>query len=248
MSDLFRMRNFTTKVETIIVSIVAAASITLSLSSIASAGPLTMPVKKGAPKTHQQVENIPVPPPVQRPAFTEAAFTLSTVSPQGKSMELGSNTYDLSQVGTLPVISAQIQHWMMHDFENNQTFGFILGTGLSDKRMDIDFTDGTSVSKVDIVYLNLLAGLSWEQLLLEDQMSVGLSGVLSQELWEQNATSIASQWSRWVPAIGLIIHAKCRLGERWYGVAELHNRWPFSDKQQIDSTNQRFHFGLGYSL
>ncbi len=221
--------------------------IVFNLSAISLAGSLMDPVKKNSPTNPNQVENIPVPVPVKMPTFTEAAITLSTISPKGKSVILGSKSYNLNQVKTLPVISAQIQHWIFQDFERAQNMGFIIGTGLGDRKMSIDLNDGNLLSNVEITYLNIVAGLSWEQTLFEEQLAIGLSGIISQELWQQNAPYLESQWSQWVPAMGLIIQAKWRFNQKWYCLGEVHNRWPLKDNQ-IDSTNQRLHIGFGYSL
>jgi hypothetical protein len=92
-----------------------------------------------------------------------------------------------------------------------------------------------------------MAGLSWEQALFDEQLTIGLSGIISQELWQQNAPYLESQWSRWIPAMGLIFQTKWRLTQKWYCLAQVQDRWPFKDNQ-IDGANQRFHVGFGYSL
>ncbi len=194
-----------------------------------------------------QVENLPIPEPLVRPTHTEAAITLSALSPKGTSKVLADQNFDLSTVEQIPIIAGQIQHWTYKDFERGQNIGFIFGTALGEKQVNVTFNNGYTLDNVEILYLKLQSGLSWEQALWQDRFSVGISGLITEELWQQNTPSLESRWSRWSPSLALVAQVKGQLNQRWYSMLEIHNHWPLRENQ-VEASQQRAHLGVGYYL
>jgi hypothetical protein len=210
--------------------------------------PLQAKIKsKANHKAPLQVRNLPTPLSIVTPTFTEAALTFSTVSPGGAVSMIGKQTYDLSQVASIPVISAQIQRWLIKDDERGHQVGILFGTGVGEKNIHLQHTNGYTLSNVEILYMNLHAGISLEKSLIEDTLRFGLTGSVVEELWQQNGAAIDARWSRWNPALALNAQTKIQLSARWYSLLELHKQWPLAEKP-IATEMERFHLGFGYDL
>lgn len=193
------------------------------------------------------VENIPTPPPSLPRTFTETAITYSSLSPKGRTQLFESESFDMSQAQSVPVLGAQVQRWFFRDYENSQHLGYILGMGLGDKKINVTLKDRPPLSNVEIIYMRLMAGLSLERAFLNDRLYLGMHTLLIEELWQQNAPELGSQWSQWNPALGISFNLKGTITQRWYGLAEFHNHMPLRQKV-IETNNQRIYLGVGYCL
>lgn len=202
---------------------------------------------KVQPAPPLQVENLPTPRSIVPPTYTEAAITFTSLSPQGRAEVIGNQQYDLGQVEALPIVSAQIQHWFYRDNEKLQHIGYILGTGIGDKAVNLQLGSGYTISQVEILYMKLLAGLSLEKTIYDDRLHFGLSGLVVEELWQQNTAGSESRWSRWNPSIALSLQGKLQLNKHWYGLAEAHNQWPLGE-HRVQTSQERLLLGLGYYL
>ena len=202
---------------------------------------------KSSQEAPLQVENLPTPPSVVPTIYTETALTVSNLQPEGTSSLLGKQTYDLSLLGSMPVFSLQLQHWLYKDFERLQHVGFILGTSVGEKTINVALANGYTLSQMEILYTKIQAGLSLEKTLKEDRLHLGLSAVFVEELLQQNAPTNEARWSRWNPALAVAIQGKLQVSRHWYTLAELHNQWPLSDNT-VTPSRERLHLGLGYYL
>jgi hypothetical protein len=194
-----------------------------------------------------QLDKLTLPSPIAPPTFTEAALTLTVLGPKGNSTILSNQRYDLSQIDALPIVCAQIQHWALKDFERLQNFGYIFGTGIGEKTIQMQLSNGILLSNVEVLYMKLLAGLSWQQGLIPETASLGVSVLLVEELWQQNALASEARWSRWTPSLAMLAQGKWQLNQRWYSLLEVHNQWPLRDNE-FETNTQRIHLGLGYQL
>lgn len=230
----------------------AAQESTLMLRSKAeqelSLEPLRNKIKERSSHTAPlQVSNLPTPPSIVSPTYTEAAIALSTISPGGSASMIGKQTYDLSQVSKIPVVSAQIQRWIIRDFERGHQVGILFGTSVGEKAINLQHTNGYTLSNVEILYMRLHAGLGLQKTLIEDRLHFGLTGSVVEELWQQNASSIDARWSRWNPALALNAQTKFQITGHWYSLLEFHKQWPLVENP-IASEMERWHLGLGYYL
>ena len=212
---------------------------------------LTPLVNKMNSKTSQlaplQVKNLPSAGSVVAPTFTEVALTVSKITPGGTASVVASQRYDLSLVESLPVLSASVQHWFYRDFEKLQYLGFIFGTGLGEKQINVELRNRYLLTNVEILYMKFFAGLSLEKTLLDDRVHFGLNGLIVEELWQQNAANNESRWSRWVPSLALSGQLKVQVAPRWYGLVDARKYWPLAESS-ISTEAERIYLGVGYYL
>lgn len=202
---------------------------------------------KASQQAPLQVKNLPNPDSIVSPTFTEAAITFSELTPAGTSTVSGQQSYDLSEIQGLPVVSGQIQHWLYKDFERQQHFGFLLGTSLGEKTINVALKNGYTLGNVEILYMKLMGGLSLEKTLIDERFHLGLSGMIVEELWQQNASAMETRWSRWNPSLALNAQAKIQITRKWYTLLEGHKQWPLQETS-VTTSAERVHLGLGYFL
>ncbi len=191
------------------------------------------------------VESLPTPPSILPRTSIETAITYTTLESKLNSNLDESQYRDTSF--SIPVLGAQIQSWLYRDYENSQHVGYILGTGIGDKKAKLNSYNSSANTNVNILYSKLMAGLSFEKALLNDRLYFGLNSLVMEELWQQNAPGSGLSWSQWSPSIAFSLQLKATLSHNWYALGEAHNQIPMS-KNNPDLNSQRLYFGLGYCL
>jgi len=194
-----------------------------------------------------QIESIASPEIISAPSHSEVALTISSLQPKGELPLTTHQNYDFSKVSSITILNAQLQHWMIYDHEKNQRLGFQFGTSLGDKNLNLNLTQGNPQTHINIIYMQLFTGVCLEQTLIDDKLTLGLNGLISEELWQQNTTSSEGQWSRWSTALDFSVQPKWILNQSWYSTLEFHNQWPIR-KTKIETSQQRWHLGIGYYL